>query len=113
MNANEIVLWLAVALLAFVIGHARITRQPLAVADQNYGYGGLSIGEQHIVRIYRTHTLERLVNLYNMEELRTLSFDIGLVHEEIPGDTLSQYARELIAYCERRGMLRELLTEMR
>ena len=118
MNANEYRVWLVVAVLAFLIGQGRIRHQcapasrSMRTRMRELRAPG-SATTQYIVRIYRAHTLERLTKFYNMEELRTLSFDIGLLHEEIAGDTLSEYAMELLAYCERRGLLRELLAGMR
>jgi len=116
VSVNDVVLWLVVAAVAFLVGQGRIAlrgapvlsdRSPDAAPD------AWQYDEADVVRVYRRHTLRRLVTCYNMDELRTLAFDIGLQHEQIGGDTLSAYAMELLEYCERRGKLALLLTGMR
>ena len=116
MNANEVVLWLVVAALAFLIGQGRITLRGASQASDPMPDAPLDVWRrnvQELVRIYRRHTLQKLVECYSMEELRTLAFDIGLQHEQIAGDTPNVYAMELLEYCERRGMLQYLLAGMR
>lgn len=116
MTVNEVVLWVMVAALAFVIGQGRIQlRSAREIVD---GASDLRLDtwandSGQIVRIYRKHTMQRLVTCYNLDELRTLAFDIGLNHEQISGDTINTYAMELLEYCERRGMLQYLLAGMR
>ncbi len=46
---------------------------------------------------------------FNDEELRTLCADLGLDYERLAGSTTPGKMRELIAYHERRGTVRDLL----
>ncbi len=72
-------------------------RQPLA--KQRATKGGASSTE-----------LRRMLDAsFNEEELRTLCFDLNVNYEDLPGEGKSSKARELIAYLERRGRIRELV----
>ena len=116
MSANEIALWLLVAAIAFLVGQGRINLRGASAtvdATSNAGLDAWHRDETEMVRIYRRHTLGRLVKCYNLEELQTLAFDVGLRHDEIAGDTPNTYAMELLEYCERRGILQYLLAGMR
>ena len=50
---------------------------------------------------------------FNLEELRTLSFDLGVNPDELGGQGLSGVARELILYLQRRDRLPDLLAALR
>lgn len=52
---------------------------------------------------------DALNNYFSMGELADLAWDMDIDFEEIPGDTKSAKARELIAYCQRRGRLDDLV----
>ena len=69
-------------------------------------------GEQYL-RLYRQYVLERLGRCYNLSELRTLTFNLGLDYEDFPHETMSEFTFELLTLCERRGMLDALLGAMR
>ena len=45
---------------------------------------------------------------FSMEELRTLSFNLNIIYEEVGGTKRTPFVRNLIEYCERRGKLDEL-----
>lgn len=45
---------------------------------------------------------------YSESELRDLVFDLGLDYESLPGDGKAGKARELVAYCNRHGLIAEL-----
>ena len=45
---------------------------------------------------------------FNLEEMRDLAQDLGAPDGEIRGDTVTVYARELVAWAERRGLLGDL-----
>jgi len=55
---------------------------------------------------HRLH--DALTQYFSKGELADLAWDINIDYEEIPGDTKSAKARELIAYSQRRGRLDEL-----
>jgi hypothetical protein len=50
-----------------------------------------------------------LVEHFNASELKDLCFELGIDYESLSGDNKTDKARELIAYCLRRGKLAELL----
>jgi hypothetical protein len=54
--------------------------------------------------------LEKLVQAFNLEEIRELCLDLSINYEELSGDNLRVKSRELIEYCQRRGLLSNLLT---
>jgi hypothetical protein len=50
---------------------------------------------------------------FNEEELRTLCFDLNMDYDGLPARGKTGKVRELIADCERKGLLDELLTKVR
>jgi hypothetical protein len=58
-------------------------------------------------RLTQLRTL--LVERFNLEELRTLCFDLGVEYENLPGEGKSAKARELVAHLARRGRTQELV----
>ena len=61
---------------------------------------------------HRAVLRQNLVDHFNREELRTLCFDLGIEHENLP-DAKESLARELVAHCERTGKIRELVAQCR
>jgi hypothetical protein len=56
---------------------------------------------------------DQIIFYFNLPELRNLAFDLGINHEELPGETLSDKGRELLAYCIRHGLLPALVRRCR
>jgi formylglycine-generating enzyme required for sulfatase activity len=56
----------------------------------------------------RAELRQKLAEHFNKEELRTLCFDLGIEHENLP-DAKDGMARELVAYCERQGRIPDLV----
>lgn len=116
MNANDIVLWLVVAAVAFLVGQGRLRgAQPLLDPVSQDTLDAWRHSDGSIIRVYRRGLHARLERRYNIDELHALAFDMGLQPEQIGGDgaTLSEYIIDLISYCERRGCLPSLLEMMR
>lgn len=59
----------------------------------------------------RAKLREILESLFSLEELETLAFDLGVSYDKLPHATVSQFARELIGYFDRRGSLKHLITK--
>jgi hypothetical protein len=66
--------------------------------------------------IYSQAEMEQQVKLrrtlaagFDMSELRVLCFDVGIDHEDLPGETKADMARELVAYCIRHGRISKLV----
>jgi hypothetical protein len=58
-------------------------------------------------------TLRRiLADGYNIDELRDLCFELGIDYEDIPGDTRSAKARELVLFARRRGLEARLVEQI-
>jgi hypothetical protein len=52
---------------------------------------------------------QNLVDSFSDTELHDLCFDMGMDYEDLPGEGRAAKARELVAYCERRGLTTELI----
>ncbi len=50
---------------------------------------------------------------FNKSELQTLCFDMGVDYDSINGENKSDKARELVAYCERRQIIPDLVAKCR
>jgi hypothetical protein len=46
---------------------------------------------------------------FNGPELEELAFDLGVLFEDLPGQTLSQKRKELLLYFQRRGEMEKLI----
>jgi hypothetical protein len=57
--------------------------------------------------------LDLLTRHFNLEELRTLCFELGISFDELGGQGVRGVARELLLYVQRRDRLPELLTTLR
>jgi len=54
-----------------------------------------------------------LTSYFNLSELHDLCFDLSIYYEELPGQSKSDKARELIQYMDRRGDLPNLVTAVK
>lgn len=56
------------------------------------------------------YSLSNLIdNYFNISEMKSLCFSLGIDYEQIPGSTKKEIAEELVKYCSRRGFLPKLL----
>lgn len=53
---------------------------------------------------------DQIVESFNLSELQTLCFDLGIKFENLPGETLEDKAREIVDYCRRLDCTSELIT---
>jgi len=116
VNANDLVLWALVAVVAFWIGQNRMVNRPPLQPIIDPGPERLDLwrhGDEQYLRIYRKYVLGRLNQCYNLTELRTLTFNLGLDYEEFHHETMSEFTFELLTLCERRNMLDALLVAIR
>lgn len=56
---------------------------------------------------------QQLVDSLSEEELKTVSFDLGVDYESLPAQGKASKARELVAHCERSGKIPELVAQCR
>jgi hypothetical protein len=52
---------------------------------------------------------EQISSNFNLDEIRSLCFDLDINYENLSGDTLDRKAQELVAHCNRRGRLQVLV----
>lgn len=57
--------------------------------------------------------VQQLREQYNIPQLRQLAFEVGVDHEDIPSETKTDLARELVLYCQRQGRLPVLERKVR
>jgi len=58
----------------------------------------------------RTVEIKRLLSeLFTMEDMKSLAFDMNINHESIVGLSPDEWSRELVLYCEKRGLLNPLI----
>lgn len=60
-----------------------------------------------------TELRDQLIEAFNLSELKKLCFDLDIRHESLPGETIDDKARELVAYCCRHGRLPQLVAKCR
>ncbi len=58
---------------------------------------------------YATHLRKGLVDYFKLDELASLCRDLGIDFENIGGEGKEGKARELVDYCQRRGLVSEFL----
>ena len=66
-------------------------------------------GQARQPAVAHTQLRQKLVTTFNVSELRTLCFDLGVDYEDIPGAAKEEMARELVAYFERNGRIPDLI----
>ena len=57
----------------------------------------------------RRRLREYLSRRFSLSELETLAFDLGINPDSLPHNTLPDFARELIAYCQRTDQTADLI----
>ncbi len=56
---------------------------------------------------------DNLIRYFSKGELQGLAFTLGIRHEDLPGQTISELAQSLTLYCEQRGSLEQLRQQCR
>jgi hypothetical protein len=67
-----------------------------------------SVERERLAELRRT-----LSARYSESELQDLVFDLGLDYESLPGDGKAGKARELVAHCDRHGLIADLVEAMK
>ena len=81
---------------------------PTSGTGDGQGKGASAEGKRKLE--YRAELRQNLTERFNRDELRTLCFDLGIEHENLP-ETKDGMARELVAYCERTGSISALVAK--
>ncbi|MCA9873158.1 MAG: hypothetical protein KC441_05870 [Anaerolineales bacterium] len=60
----------------------------------------------------KRHWRDVLVDHFEISEIRTLCFNLGIHHQELQQDRLTTFAMELVNYCDRHNRFHDLTTEI-
>ncbi len=52
---------------------------------------------------------DQIIRLFSKSELKSLCFDLGIAHDDLPSDTRSELAQAIVSYCHTRDRLPELV----
>ena len=55
---------------------------------------------------------DAMVEFFNLTELQTFVFDIGVFWDKLPGESLQSKVRELILHCERNEIMHRLIRQL-
>ena len=91
------------------VGSTRLRTE--AGADEVRGAMGLTVNSRPLdsPEVSQQTLRKALVDGYNESELQDLCFELTIDYEELPGDTKSAKARELVNYAKRRDLLAALI----
>ncbi len=65
-----------------------------------------------VPQIGRAKLRQTLKDSFDISELRDIAFDLNIDSQNLPASTHGDLARELVAYCERRNRLSELVAKV-
>lgn len=112
MNANDIVLWVVVACVAFLIGQNQNRTAREMVGERPGGSRTDEDANDLALVSYRTWVLRFITRSYSIDEINTLAFELGINHEQIIGESIGARGREFILYCERDGLIPQMLNAL-
>jgi hypothetical protein len=96
------------------LGLLRLLRNKLAQPDY-FDYFNATINEFTGPRLSAGGGLatlrQNIEKAFILEEIKDLCFDLDIIYDNLPGETLSAKARELVSYCQRYGILRNLIEQ--
>jgi hypothetical protein len=125
LGGGELVLMIAVSIVVHVL--SQFLRQLgetnfEAVIARVNGETGMQIAQVASVACREQKTPEWvslsrlrqiLAEYFNISELRGLCFDLGIDYENLPGETRSDFAREVLDYAKRHGQIPELFAKVK
>lgn len=80
--------------------------------DQHY-IPGVKMTLEQISEKFDRGDIRKIIEVYFSEaDLKNLCFDLNIDYEILPSNSKSDFARELISHCERRGIGKKLLEEI-
>jgi hypothetical protein len=93
-----------------IIGNPSRIVQFIRANPQKFPRAGTSNGSRLLTAEQRRRLRANIVNLFNLEELKDICFDLGINWENLPDhDRLASFARELLSYAIRASRLPDLL----
>jgi hypothetical protein len=113
VNANDIVLWVVVACVAFLIGNNRAAGLTFGPESGRTDRMFALSGEDIRLVSYRRWLAKFIERSYGMDEINILAFDMGINYEQLSGDTIGERAREFVIHCERGGMIPQMLDALK
>jgi hypothetical protein len=97
----------------YTIGNAFFARWLREQADWE---AKTEVSAEGTLTVYSQAEMEQQVELrriltagFDLSALRVLCFDVGIDHEDLPSETKTDMARELVAYCVRHGRISKLV----
>ncbi|MBP6788766.1 MAG: hypothetical protein KA170_14335, partial [Candidatus Promineofilum sp.] len=93
------------------IGSTRLRTEAGAAVDAPRAGLVLNVVSQPLgeTAVNRKALRDALDHAYSDAELRDLCFELEVEYEDLPGDGQAAKARELVTYCQRRGLLAALV----
>lgn len=107
MSANDVTLWIVVAVVAFLVGQSR-TGATFAPDFGRVASAAGRGGEDVRLVAYRRWLAKFIERSYGLDELNIMAFDMGINYEQLSGDTIGERAREFVIHCERGGMIPQM-----
>lgn len=101
------------AILAIMTPVIAFVAQEMAAAPAGAATVGDAFIAPSVALQHRNALLEKLGSHFSLEELKTLSFRLNVDYDQVGAASKEQFARELILYCERLGLMAELLRQCR
>lgn len=86
-----------------------IKKIPVPKSDQKVESDCAMPSSEHDESSLRSDLLQGLIKCFNLSELKTLCFDLGIDFEVLGGDGKEDKARELISFLDRRGKVKILI----
>ena len=65
-----------------------------------------------VPQVDRARLRQTLKDSFDLSELKTIAFDLGIDYQDLPAATQGDLARELVARCERRNRVPELVAKI-
>ena len=94
--------------LRFWVSKLEKARRALEILRPVAAYPHLSSTDPQALR-QRARLRQTLATRFNLGELRTLCFDLGIDYDDLPAEGKANKARELVAYLERHQRLQDLV----
>lgn len=109
MNANDVTLWIVVAVVAFLVGQNRSTGNAVFGADRTIRRDGDDVR----LIAYRRWLVRFIESHYGLDEINIMAFDMGINYEQLSGDTIGERTREFVIHCERGGLISQMLDALK
>jgi hypothetical protein len=111
VDANDVLLWLLVAVVAFLLGQSR-GAIPGAVRHAELPSSSYAARDDDRLLAYRAWVQGQLERWFTVDDLRNISMELGMPWESF-GGVEEGLVPAMLEYCERRRMIGRLLDELK